>query len=350
MNGNRTKGGDRGFPSGRGRIKRAALAFFLRTLLLVAASGLLSGCARQFIPKSSGAASTIYMVGQENDLAHRFAPAFYVYESDIPDNRIGMPSVRVDGHGSEDIFIDPDRPVIYAGEFTFATAKGVYTNLVYRLHFARVGFSHITAGNNGGLLVVVTLNAKQQPVLVSTLGTCGCYLAITPTSFLPDSALPAGFCREAPLRVYGETLPGSLDYRGTEHPLLLVFVRPDVHRVMDLAVVSRDSLQHREAVVKKTGLAVLDDLERLAVPGSTKTTSFFYESGLMKGYVKGALKPWELVFLSGPALDLFVGMDKAYYGDPKQGLPMYTSLKPWARKDSDLRDYGRFLSYWGWRL
>lgn len=67
----------------------------------------------------------------------------------------------------------------------------------------------------------------------------------------------------------------------------------------------------------------------------------------MQGHVKGAWKPWETLVLGLVSLDLLVGMDKAY-GDPWNLF--YTSLKPWARQDSDTNDFPRFLKYWGWRL
>lgn len=297
------------------------------------------------------APSTIFAAGQGTDPASRYAPAFFVYESDTDYNRIGMPSARLDESGAEEVFIDPDRAVIYVGRFAFSTEKGSYSNLVYRVHFASVPLRHITAGNNGGLMVAVTLNAQEQPVLVSTFGTCGCYLAITPTNFLPDSALPEGFRRDMDMWVYGETLPGNLDYARFTAPQLLVTLRPGVHRVMDLAVVEQESLAaNGDATLHKAGLAPMQSLERLELANGAGTTSFYHEKGLMQGYVKGAIKPWESLFMSGLALDFFVGTDKAYYGDPKRGRPFYTSLKPWYRAESDVRDYGRFLAFWGWRL
>ncbi|MDG4475485.1 hypothetical protein [Thiovibrio frasassiensis] len=330
--------------------KRLLFVFCLRTLLLLVGAGLFSGCAQQFALKSE-TANTIFIAEQGEDVFHRHAPAFLVYEADLSHNCIGMAGARYDTAGAPEVFVDPDRPAIYVGEYSFATEKGNYRNLVYRVHFSRVPFRHITAGKHGGILVLITLNANKQPVLVSTVGTCGCYLTMTPTNFLPDSCLPEGFKREAPLRVYGETLPGSLDYAGRENPRLLVSIRPEVHRVMDLRLVDDDSALGSQGVPReKTDLLSVETLERLELPGGTETTSFFHEKGVAQGYVKGALKPWESLFMSPLALDFLVGMDKAYYGDPAKGQPLYTSLKPWAQDDSDLRDFRRFLSYWGWRL
>jgi hypothetical protein len=95
-------------------------------------------------------------------------------------------------------------------------------------------------------------------------------------------------------------------------------------------------------------VAPMEALNRIAEDGST--TSFYHESGLLKGHVKDALKPMEMLFLSWLSLDLFVGMDKAYADPAVTGNPFYTSLKPWRRSDSNMWDFARFLHYWGWRL
>jgi hypothetical protein len=71
---------------------------------------------------------------------------------------------------------------------------------------------------------------------------------------------------------------------------------------------------------------------------------------VLKGHVKGAVKPLETLFMSLISLDLFVGADKAYVDTSQTENPFYTSLKPWRRKDSDMWDFFGFLWYWGWRL
>jgi hypothetical protein len=83
------------------------------------------------------------------------------------------------------------------------------------------------------------------------------------------------------------------------------------------------------------------------LPLGEGTTSFYYEKAPVTGYVKGAWKPWETVLMGWWAFDTYVGQDKDY-GEPAN--PFYTSLKPWARDDSDMGDFPRFLRYWGWRL
>ena len=49
------------------------------------------------------------------------------------------------------------------------------------------------------------------------------------------------------------------------------------------------------------------------------------------------------------ALDWYVGVDKEL-GKPDEGRVFYTSLKPWARKRSNMEDFTTFLDYWGWDL
>jgi hypothetical protein len=65
--------------------------------------------------------------------------------------------------------------VIFYLKQEFSTEHGKYTNLVYRIHFPKVPFSiipfNLTSGNNVGVIVVITLDSQQRPVLVTTVGT-----------------------------------------------------------------------------------------------------------------------------------------------------------------------------------
>ncbi|MFH1060718.1 MAG: hypothetical protein V1797_18820 [Pseudomonadota bacterium] len=336
--------------------KPSAIMGFLGRLLpagLAVALVLLGGCThlsqpaaepgpRLFLPAASPAPAP------DLDLARRFAPAFLVYNPHQAHNLIGQPRAELDAKGWEQISVDPARAVIYWQQREFATARGAYTNLIYRVHFPATPYSlapfFIGAGRNMGLMVVVTLDAARRPVLVTTLGTCGCYVALAPTSRLPAAARPAGWTGE-PQQIYGETLPARLDYAGLKAPRLVVGVRPGEHRVMSLMVAEEAALtRHPDRVA--ADLAPAEDLTRLPLPGGGRT-SFYHQSGLLAGHVKGAWKPWETLLLGVVSLDGLVGMDKAYAGT---GNPFYTSLKPWARRDSDLWDFPRFLQYWGWRL
>ena len=99
------------------------------------------------------------------------------------------------------------------------------------------------------------------------------------------------------------------------------------------------------------GLVILSacaDHEKIPIDG--RTTSFYHQKGLLKGYVKGSVKPLESIFLSLLSLDFFMGTDKVYADSQEYGNPFYTSLKPWNRKASNIWNFAAFLEFWGWQL
>ncbi len=284
----------------------------------------------------------------EMELLERYAPIFVLQTADKAYNRIGTPVAHKDHRGRVRVSVGPCRATYYARADEFATERGTYTNLVYRVHFERVPALHLTQGRNVGLFVSVTLDEEQRPVLVTSLHTCGCYLAITPTTYLPRDAWPREW-GPAPRDVHGEVLPGLLNYPKEFDDAYrpVIFVRDATHRVTDVRVMNVDEVDWRYQVMR-ADVQPMAALQRLQVNGST--TSFFYESGRRKGYVKGSRKPLEMLTMGWWALDLWVGRDKAL-GDPEEtGVTLYTSLKPWARKKSDFGRFPQLLDYWGWRL
>ena len=296
---------------------------------------------------------SVYSAGNDREtLISQQAPVFMALDYRADHNRIGRPSARLDDQGREDIYVDSQFPVIYFMEQTFSTPKDYYTNLIYRVHFSETPFKmipfYLTAGKNVGLIVVITLDSRQKPVLITTVHTCGCYLAIVPTTFLPSEALPTSWKAHS-LQVYGEKLPWQLDYSKTEHPKVIVHLRPGVHRVMNLEVIDEKQLQDLGRFnIIKASLKPMTDLER--IPLENGFTSFYYQNGPLKGHVKGSIKPFESLFLSLPSLDFFVGADKAYADRRKTGDPFYTSLKPWNRSASNMWNFKEFLMFWGWNL
>ncbi len=281
----------------------------------------------------------------------KWSPVFIVYGHSQVYNRIGRPSVALEENSEQRVFIDTEDPVVYFLERTFKTEKATYTNFIYRVHFPGTPYSlipfNLSAGKNVGIIVVVTVDADNRPVLVTTVHTCGCYKAIVPTRYLRREALPVNWYN-APLKVYGEKLPPELEFEGVPSPRILVHLRPGVHRVMDLEVRPEQYLsseRFREIPMKMESIS---QLERLPFDGTT--TSFFHQEGVLKGHVKGSVKPLETLFMSLISLDLFVGTDKAYSDTTETGNPFYTSLKPWRREDSNMWYFARFLRYWGWRL
>ncbi|MFZ5562799.1 MAG: hypothetical protein ACOZBW_02020 [Thermodesulfobacteriota bacterium] len=291
----------------------------------------------------------IYVAGEwPEDLVRQQAPVFMTYDYADTDNRVGRPAAGGQGKDDDEVWIDTDHPAVYVMRRTFTTARATYTNLIYRVHFPRVPYFHLTAGNNVGLMVVVTLDEASHPVLVTTVHTCGCYKAFIPTDFLPADALPQGWDVNQRQSVYGEELPSRLVFEGISNPALLIHLRPEVHRVMNVEVVSADRLRGDDYLPVAMEVTSMDALDRLPADGAT--SSFYLDHGWRKGHVKGSIKPFEMMFMSLISLDLFVGSDKTYADPAVSDNPFYTSLKPWRRDDSDMWDFARFLDYWGWRL
>jgi len=322
------------------------------TLLWIAVILVISGCAHH-VKLAEEKIQTVYMVENTlNDPVSQFTPVFLTHNHQKKYNRIGKPSATITDDGKKNIYIDDSNPVFYYMVRNFTTEKDTYTNYIYRVHFPRIPFSlipyHLTAGRNVGLITVVTVDSRNKPVLLTTVHTCGCYLAIVPTSNLPADSFPDNW-KEKKLKVYGERLPSKLDYLKHEIPKVLIYLRPGVHRVMDLEIIDNQNIEMDYRFNKTiTPLAPMDDLMRIPINGNF--TDFYHSKGLMKGYVKGSVKIWESLFLSLISLDLFVGTDKIY-GDPDiTGNKFYTSLKPWNRDASEMWNFKRFLEFWGWKL
>lgn len=319
----------------------------LTRLFLVVALGIpvLTGCARVPVADYNETATYTVVPADWQTVDHA-VPAFVFPQNQASYNRIGRVEAQwVDG--SERIRINPEKPTIYTASYPFTTTKDTYRNRVYRVHFQMTPFSllpfHLAAGDNPGLLVVVTFDSRNRPVLVTTVQTCGCYVAILPTAHLSKEAYPKNW-PVTTVSVYGERLPARLGVIGRSD-LVLIVVRPEVHRVMDIRVQHR----HREKDVQPAVLLPLESLKSLPL-GNGETTSLYHDTWPLTGHVKGAIKPWESLLLSLVSLDLFVGMDKEFGSTTESGNPFYTSLKPWNREVSDMNDFGAFLHFHGWRL
>lgn len=320
----------------------------MATLLVVLAA--LNGCAG--LPAATPP-STVY-IPTEGETFGRFAPLF-VHENDAHAyNRIGRPAARYDDRGKVRVYVDPLRPVIFTERREFESSNGTnYTNYIYRVHFESVPIRfrpfHVSAGRNVGLLVVVTVNKKQEPVLYTTVHTCGCYTAFIPTGFLPSSARPTNW-EEHTQEVWGEQLPAGITlaqpYDGGQRPLITL--RAGSHRVKDISAIMLPLVRSEFRAVAAP-FAPVTDLKRLALDDGT-TVSFFNTEGARAGYVRGTFKPFELLLVSWWSLDVRAGVDKEYGMSGDDGPRFYTSFRPWKRNSSDMRDFAGFLDYWGWRL
>jgi len=294
-----------------------------------------------------------YSLNNNNDVSFSdSAPVFFVFGYDQPHNRIGTPTYIKNKHGHTSLLINTENPVYYYLNQTFHTEKDHYTNDVYRIHFPKIPYRlipfHFSAGKNPGLMILITRNSKKQPVLITTVHTCGCYISITPTSYLDKLSYPDHYTYE-PVLNHGETLPFILDYSGYKKPQLTISLRPDVHRVTNIALIEKHQVSRQNGYrLIDSEVQPIQTLEELITEDGSE--SFYYESGVMEGHVKGAVKPWETLILGIFVLDLFVGTDKIYSGDPESGKVFYTSLKPWNRNHSDMRNFPEFLKFWGWNL
>lgn len=292
-----------------------------------------------------------YKISGDKSLLSRYSPIFIVEKYEDEFNLIGTPSAQMTKDMREEVFVDHAGPTIYTEVRNFQTSKGSYTNLIYRIHFEKVPFGlipfHIGQGKNVGLFVIVTLNSKYEPLLYTTVHTCGCYIAFIPTSYMSHDALPKSWEKERQ-SVFGESLPGLLHYKGLtlNDTKSMILIRDGSHRVKDMWLARSTSLEKYNTVIADTQPMI--SLESLSL--KDRTTSFYETSGPRKGYVKGSQKPWERLLMSWWAFDWRIGEDKRLGKNKYDGPLFYTSLKPWARGKSDLRDFANFLSYWGWGL
>ncbi|MDY0190241.1 MAG: hypothetical protein RBR22_05860 [Desulfuromonas sp.] len=277
----------------------------------------------------------------------QFAPNFIVDNADEDYNRIGTAALRIRDDDLQ-VYVDPNQATIYAAEQQFCANNQTFTNLIYRVHFSKTPYSHLTAGKNVGLIIIVTLNQAQQPLLVTTVHSCGCYLAFIPTSNLDTAAYPPNWPVDKQ-EVYGELLPSSIatpDYDPARDKLVLR-LRSGTHRIRDIQLRAAAQLQQQTKSVSATikPMAALRNLEYAG-----QQLSFFETEGSRKGYVRHSQKPFERLFMSWWAMDWRVGEDKDLGPSEQTGVVFYTSLKFWDWEESNLWNFDNFLNYWGWKL
>ena len=243
-------------------------------------------------------------------LPARVSPVFLVNHPEHAFNRIGSPQVVITGDDRQQVLVDSDNPVIYVETSGFSTARASYTNVVYRIHFAETPFGwfpfQLSAGKNVGLLVIITCNRQGQPLLITTLHTCGCYLAFVPTSFLAPAAYPECWRENQRQWVFGQHLPSRLDFAGRDWRTAQVVLElaGSSHRVRDIRLL--DGPVPAGLPLRQAPLQPLAALDAIAVDDGT-TVSFFETSGARAGYVKNSRKIWERLLISWWALDWRVG-------------------------------------------
>lgn len=320
---------------------------FCTRIVILFLMAIISSCA-SYPDKPLWDQSLVYNPEEKEDLIYRYAPVFVIEEADKEYNKIGTVIATKDGE-TEVVQVDPQVGTYYTTQKNFSTERGRYTNLYYRVHFSEVPSGvtpfYLGAGENVGLFVVATLNNNHDPVLYTLVHTCGCYLAFLPTSHLPEEYRGMGWQRKRQI-VYGENLPAYLQFTSPKDQLVL-HVRHGSHRIKNVWLATPEEIS--EFPMNIPLIKPLESLEKLSLPGGG-TTSFYETSGTRAGYVKGSYKIWERLLISWWAFDWRVGEDKKLGDDLNDALVFYTSLKPWARAESDMRDFAGFLRYWGWEL
>ncbi len=229
--------------------------------------------------------------------------------------------------------IDPDTPAVFAEVRRDSIGGTAVLHLVYRIHFERLAFKpsvFFELHRNVGVLAVVTVREEDlEPLLLTTVYTCGCYRVVLPTTLLDEAAFPPAW---KGVRSAGRDLPARLDppIRGASRFVIRLTSR--THR---LAGVETSASATDTAV--DLPLREMRDLHRLPVDGRPgQTASFFYTRGLRRGHVRGAWSPIEGMTAGMLLLDPMLGMDKEL-GDPRStGTRFYTSLLPWKRDVSRL--------------
>lgn len=335
-----------------------SIIWIYRLLMLLSLAPIMSSCAL-LAPVAGDDPTRVFVVETDSAtdatmaLLRRQAPAIKSESDWAGWNRPGVFELSRDHDDELVLRIDPTRPTLYAElrEFVAASGKG-YRNLLYRFHFERVPHQfkpfHITAGRNGGVFVIVTINENDKPLLLTTVHSCGCYLAFIPTNRLTLKQLPEGWSLDEQV-VFEESLPGVLNLPNetSSNGRLTLLLRDGTHRVANVSYEKTDQPDSTlDTLVRETmTLRPLSELDNLPVAEGGKASAFDD-----KGYLRGAGKPLELMLMSWWTLDRRIGVDKRLEQDAEQGSSFYTSIKPWHRSASDMRNFGDFLAYWGFRL
>ena len=154
---------------------------------------------------------------------------------------------------------------------------------------------NLTAGENPGILIIYTQDAKGTLLLITTVHTCGCYLAFLPTMAMPHDAVPADWSSERQ-SVYGYSLPSRLDLSTAETGDQAVFtLESETHRISDVNIADNST---RQSHPQKVPMTVQPMLHLYALPYRNETLSFFEMAGARRGYVKNNTKILEKLLIS----------------------------------------------------
>ena len=318
---------------------------------LAALVGLAGAAAAGSVAEDRGEVLAYTLDGAEG-LVQRFAPVFVIEHAEESFNKIGTPAAEHTKRGKERVLVDPSHASVYTEVETFSTERDQYTNLIYRIHFEKNPFTlvplNVGAGENVGFIAVITLNSQEEPVWLTTVQSCGCYHAIIPSDYLPESAYPDGWNSEG-LDVYGEHLPGVLKLKALadNDPRIAITIRGGSHRCKEVSVEPLADITANVHAVEADA-APVERLKHLPLPDGSET-SFYHEKGHRKGLVKGAYKPLETLLFGLWSWDHNVGQDREYGSKEKVGRRFYTTLFFARKRNADMWHYARYLEHNGWK-
>jgi len=329
---------------------KASLTPYLRPYLLLGLSFLMiSGCATA--PQKGTEPSVHYypVPAKQLPTAFTYAPIVSFQSSEENYNQIGTPAFD----DKNILFIDTDIPAMFIEKRTFQTNKGVYRNIYYRINLPKspeVDFPiNPNAGNNVGFYIVATLNSKSDPILWTIAHSSGHYLAFIPTSFMPQHLLPKHWASKSRM-VDGYNLPAVLTYprrKAYKYRPHFVF-SSGLHKLVSVSLMNPSGMSfgaRRQNYFLRSHASLNEvDVE------NDGTETMFLSTTPFKGVVKNNDKKWSELLYSWWLFDPIVGRDRTIGQADDNNVPFYTSVNPFTREKSDMRDFRSFLSFWGWQL
>jgi hypothetical protein len=276
-------------------------------------------------------------------------PVFAIEDGERSYNRIGRPEAEATRTGVS-IRVDPDHHAVYVDTRHDRIGSREVVHLLYRVHFTKLAFKprmFFAMHRNPGLMAIVTIDRDtREPLMLTTVHTCGCYRGMVPTDRFPPSALPPAW-RFDRQKLWGKILPGFVPSPLPGFSRLLIRLEPRTHRVIGVQTVTALPEGEQRAL----DIEPMHRLHALPIVGRDgETTSFFYERGPLEGFVKGAWTPIEGLTLGLLMLDVRLGSDKDYGHPAETGTPFYTMILPWNHDVSRLDRFEPLLRKLGFRV
>ncbi len=160
------------------------------------------------------------------------------YSTDV--DRIGAPSVRITPRGQIEAWVDPSKPVVLARVSRSRIGQAWHKQLNYSIWYPEhppMKSGDPEAGHTEGVLLRLTLDEAQRPILAETCFACGCFHRVFPVEALERAATeqfgriesgrsPLG--RKQPFQV-DAIIPQSMGHFTPESPHPVMFVYSGKH-------------------------------------------------------------------------------------------------------------------------